>query len=240
MAIDNCPGQDKRFWRPEDIFEAPCPHCGAAVEFWKDDPQRRCRQCSRFVRNPKIDLGCAKWCKYAKECLGVSALPEAEASLCDELLGEMKTVFGSDQRRIQHTLDVLLYAERILEAEGGDPLVVRAAAILHDIGIPQAERKHGSAAGNWQELEGPPIARQILLKLGVDAERTDHVCRIVGSHHSAGDLDTLEFRIIWDADRIANMPDETAGKGEAELKQYLEEAFRTDTGREIAEKLLGG
>ena len=49
--------------------------------------------------------------------------------------------------------------------------VVRAAAVLHDIGIREAERKHGSSAGKYQEVEGPPIARRILEKLSVDPER---------------------------------------------------------------------
>ena len=46
--------------------------------------------------------------------------------------------------------------------------MVRAAAILHDIGIHEAERKHGSSSGRLQELEGPPIARAILEASNVD------------------------------------------------------------------------
>ena len=69
MPISGCPGQDKRFWKPDDIHEAPCPHCGAKVEFWKDDRERRCKACGRIVANPKFDLGCAKWCKHAESCV---------------------------------------------------------------------------------------------------------------------------------------------------------------------------
>ena len=72
MPVFRCPGQDTRLWRPEDIFEAPCPHCGESIEFWKDDPRRKCRGCGKDVPNPKLDLGCAQWCKYAKECLGAA------------------------------------------------------------------------------------------------------------------------------------------------------------------------
>jgi len=36
---------------------------------------------------------------------------------------EMKKVFGTDKRRIEHTLTVLDYAERIRTVEGGDALV---------------------------------------------------------------------------------------------------------------------
>ncbi len=68
-----CPGQDKRFWKPTDIFEEPCPNCGTIIEFWKDDIDRYCKKCGTSVRNPKFDPGCAKWCKFAKQCLGINA-----------------------------------------------------------------------------------------------------------------------------------------------------------------------
>ncbi|MCK4909866.1 MAG: hypothetical protein KAS70_08200 [Planctomycetes bacterium] len=73
-----CPGQDKAFWKPEDIFEVKCPKCQVMVEFWKDDVFRRCKKCQHRFRNPKLDLGCAEWCKFAKYCLGqdVQSIPE--------------------------------------------------------------------------------------------------------------------------------------------------------------------
>jgi len=65
-----CPGQDKQFWKPEDIYYVECPKCRAKVEFWKDDVYRRCKKCGHRFRNPKLDLGCAEWCPYASLCLG--------------------------------------------------------------------------------------------------------------------------------------------------------------------------
>jgi len=67
------PGQDNRFWRPEDIFDARCPGCGQLVEFFKDEPSLKCHKCGYMVANLKIDLGCAQWCQYAAQCTGVSA-----------------------------------------------------------------------------------------------------------------------------------------------------------------------
>ena len=63
-----CPGQDRQFWQPEDIYDIPCPHCMELIEFWKDDSSRTCPKCKKLVLNPKIDRGCMKWCKYALEC----------------------------------------------------------------------------------------------------------------------------------------------------------------------------
>ena len=67
--MNKCPGQDQRFWKPEDIFEVRCPACGCKVEFFKDEPKLKCRGCGQMVVNPKIESGCAKWCKYAEQCL---------------------------------------------------------------------------------------------------------------------------------------------------------------------------
>ena len=66
----SCPGQSTMFWRPEDIHEMPCPHCGYSIEFFKTDLKRKCPQCAQEVLNPKADFSCAEWCEHAKECLG--------------------------------------------------------------------------------------------------------------------------------------------------------------------------
>jgi len=68
----NCPGQDMRNWKPDDIFFAKCPHCGGEIEFWKDEPVRVCPSCGKEAPNPKIDTGCAKWCKHGDECQGTT------------------------------------------------------------------------------------------------------------------------------------------------------------------------
>jgi hypothetical protein len=83
MAKRNCPGQDMQFWTPEDIFEAPCAHCGKSVEFFKDDLRRACPHCGAFTLNPKNDLACASWCASAKECLQQMGRipPDAEDTL---------------------------------------------------------------------------------------------------------------------------------------------------------------
>ncbi|NQT88450.1 hypothetical protein HQ560_16910 [bacterium] len=73
MTKMKCPGQDTRFWTPDDICEAPCKFCGAAVEFFKDDVRRNCPGCGRRIVNPRVQLGCAEWCEHADECLGAEA-----------------------------------------------------------------------------------------------------------------------------------------------------------------------
>jgi hypothetical protein len=151
----------------------------------------------------------------------------------------MRGVFGDDHKRIDHALAVLGRAEEIL---AGEPracgLIVRAAAILHDIGIRQAEAKHGSAAGKYQEIEGPPIARKMLEDLKIPGPELEHICRIIANHHSARDIDTVEFRIIWDADWLVNIPEEYDTTDQAEMARLTEKIFKTRCGKKIAEQLF--
>ena len=158
------------------------------------------------------------------------------------LIDDMKQVFGSDNKRIEHALLVLHYAERIAVAESvNDPGVVIAAAILHDIGIPAAERKHNSSAGRYQEIEGPPVAHDILTRYPLSHERREHICAIIANHHSAREIDTTEFRCVWDADWLVNIPVEYANADDQMIRRLIDRVFRTETGRSIAiEEMLEG
>jgi hypothetical protein len=70
MDTPHCPGQDMRFWKPEDIYNVDCPFCQTAIEFWKDEPMRICPECKNPVPNPKIDSGCQDWCNSKGDCQG--------------------------------------------------------------------------------------------------------------------------------------------------------------------------
>jgi hypothetical protein len=157
----------------------------------------------------------------------------------ETIISEMKGVFGDDVCRIGHAMAVLGYAERINAAECADGDVVTASAILHDIGIQEAERKYGSASGKYQEIEGPGIAKEILGRYEVGDVFVDHVCKIIANHHSGRDIDTLEFRVIWDADWLVNIADEFGGADMERLERLVNKVFKTETGLRLAtEKYL--
>ena len=226
-----CPGQDTRFWTKNDIFDVECARCGYDIEFFKDDASRRCPHCGTRVGNPRLSLGCAQWCEHAEKCLGfdpksITIDEDKEASLADKLIEAIKAHFAGDQERITHALLVLERAQELLRHEDANPRVVVAAALLHDIGIHDAERR--------QELEGPPVARCILEALELDEKTIQHVCRIVDSHGSASDVDTPESRVVWDADWLVKLAEERNGMGEDERRQFIERTFRTESGRSIA------
>ena len=76
------------------------------------------------------------------------------------LIVAMEAYFNEDARRIDHAHRVTEYAEQLLEWEEGDYPIVIGVAVLHDIGIHEAERKHGSASGRYQEKGVLPNKRK--------------------------------------------------------------------------------
>jgi beta-glucanase (GH16 family) len=164
--------------------------------------------------------------------------PEVTRAL-DRIRERMKEVFAANPGMIEHTLKVTDYATQIQKVEGGDALTIKAAALLHDIGIPKAKQVHNSSAGKYQEIEGPPIARDILMALNVDAERIDHICRIIANHHSAADVATArmpEFRAVWDADWMVNFPRRHRDKSDDERRKLIDETFMTAHGEHLARR----
>ena len=178
-------------------------------------------------------------------CVGCSR-PEsrqeqASADLNDRLIEEMQSYFGDRQGLIDHTMAVYGYARQLHKVEGGDPLIVKAGALYHDIGIPEARRVHGSSAGKYQEIEGPPIARKILNELGVEPEATEHVCRIIANHHTAHDertVNTIEFQIVWDADGLVNHARKKLGDTDDQIGKKIDQLFRTKTGKKMARDMF--
>ncbi len=238
-----CPGQDSRYWKPGAVFEVPCPTCGQAVEFFKDESTRRCRKCGHKFVNPKMDFGCAAYCKFAEQCLG-DLPPELMAQrgelLKDRVAIEMKRYFRQDFKRIGHATKVARYAEQIAREEGAEPAVVLSAAYLHDIGIHEAERKHQSTAARYQEEEGPPIAKEILTRLGASPPLIDEVCDIVGHHHHPRSEETANFKAVYDADLIVNLQEnqEEGPSDPVRLEAVIQTAFLTESGRVLARGVL--
>ena len=149
----------------------------------------------------------------------------------------MESYFNGDLKRIEHAYKVTSYVDQLRELEGGDYLVVTAAGLLHDIGIHQAEKKYHSVSGKYQEIEGPPIAREILSRLGFRPEQIEEVCQIIAHHHSPGKSESQNFKILYDADWLVNLGDEFDMRDKAKLERIIKKVFLTPTGLALAQKI---
>ncbi len=238
-----CPGQDSRYWKPEAIYNVPCAQCGSLIEFFKDEATRRCKKCGHKMVNPRMDFGCAAYCKYAEQCLGdlpPELIAQKKELLKDRVAIEMKRFFKQDFKRIGHATKVAPYAEQIAKEEKADLPIVLTSAYLHDIGIQEAEARYQSTEAKYQEELGPPIARDILTNLGGAPQLIEEVCDIVGHHHHPRAEETANFKAVYDADMIVNLEEsqQAAQRTPEKLAGIIEKGFLTENGRKLARKIL--
>lgn len=152
----------------------------------------------------------------------------------EQIIRAMVRYNRSDPRRVQHALKVFAFADSIGKLEGLDPdtrQILNLAAVLHDIGIRNSERKYGSSAGPYQEKEGPPVARELLREAGVPEKTAERVCFLIGHHHTYTQIDGPDYQILVEADFLVNLFEDQMPRRQAE--QVQEKIFRTKTGKEF-------
>jgi hypothetical protein len=145
---------------------------------------------------------------------------------------------AGDPMRAQHLIKVHSFANLICELEHVDLQlreIISVAALVHDIGIRNSERKYDNSAGHYQELEGPPEAETLLLRLGYAAPFVERVCWLVGHHHTYGSIQELDHQILVEADFLVN-----AYEGEMDpsaIATVREKIFRTNGGIRLLDTL---
>ena len=222
--VDRCPGQDTQFWGPGDIHSIDCPKCGKPVEFFKDDIRRRCKKCGHLFLNPKLDLGCSKWCQFAEQCVGAMSKEEFK----EVLVLAIKDFFEGDKERLHHSLTVVDFAERILEEEKGNPKIAIAAAALYDIGTKGVGDKPEGQRRIDEEMDLFSAERGILDRSGAEEEVIKAVCRILERREDIRRTEDLEGRIVHDARRLAMLRGDSVASS----------TFLTPSGRRIAKQVI--
>jgi hypothetical protein len=114
------------------------------------------------------------------------------------LTDEVAAIVGDEASHgMGHALNTMDLAVRIGRVEGGDLLVIRAAALLHDIGRQNvfSDPDHGR--------RGARRARVILDRLDVPADR-ELICEVIARHDDPDDAPNgpVELAVVKDADRL--------------------------------------
>ncbi|WP_097015316.1 HD domain-containing protein [Anaerocolumna aminovalerica] len=154
----------------------------------------------------------------------------------EKIISEMKEVFKEISFGVEHTLKVLNNAEDIMKGENigeEENELISIVTILHDIGAVEAQRKYGTIEGAYQEKEGPAVAKEILKKVGYN-KNIDRICFIIGNHHTPSKIDGLDFQIQWEADFLENLTVMDKEKEQQKIKKYIDENFKTVTGKKMA------
>ena len=158
-------------------------------------------------------------------------------NICDVIESAVSYDRG-DPKRINHFMKVYAFAGLIGRKEGISDReldILEAAAVLHDIGIHNAEMLHGSSDGKYQELEGPGVAADILSALGADNEFIGKVCNMVGRHHTYTGIDSLSLHILIEADFLVNIFED--GMSDTAIASVKEKIFRTAEGTRLLEEM---
>lgn len=217
-----CPGQNTMFWKPDDIYDVKCPNCGKAVEFWKDDSKRSCRCGHRFL-NPKRNLGCLEYCKYAESCMPEMFEGENLSALYrDRLLAAMRKALKPGDEKLEQCREISELVEEINEAEGGTPKVVIAAAMLANL------------ADSGSEDE----ARAMLRDLGTEGEVIDQVCRIISGGGDLNGSAEENAMIVWDAMNLFKLLQRRSLLDRPARENLIDRKLHTATGRRMARERL--
>lgn len=158
----------------------------------------------------------------------------------DRIFLAMIDYFAGDARRIQHFTKVYTFASLLGHQEGLDEhtlFTLECAALVHDIGIRQAEAKYGKNTGSLQEQEGPSEARRMLESLAVAPEVVDRICYLVGHHHTYHNIDGTDYQILVEADFLVNLYEDD--EGEKAVRAVYDNIFRTESGRRICRTMFG-
>ena len=115
-----------------------------------------------------------------------------------ELEAWVRKTLETDRKRAHgwlHTDRVRASIRILAQAEGVDPFLAEAAALLHDVGRtqPGPEAEHGARSAS--------IAEPFLEELAVDPQDSRAILHAVRWHNSQRD-DTLLLRILRDADML--------------------------------------
>ena len=143
-----------------------------------------------------------------------------------------------DVRRINHAIKVYFFAVNIAEEEACDIDTFNTivyAAILHDIGIHEAEEKYGSSAGKFQEIEGPSVAKELLKDIELQEEIKNRIFYLIGNHHTYDKIDGIDFQILVEADFLVNIYEDEISR--ESIKSIKNKIFKTKKGIELLDTL---
>jgi len=197
-----CPGQDQRYWTADAIFDVRCPYCGRAIEFWKDEPSRICRGCSREVRNPRIDLACAEWCAEAEACLGHSVDGATVAEpVVERLMARLEERLPDQPDILERACRVCARVDSLLRSKRGEPSIAKPAALLAGVALAVDQPgREDHPAGNSDLLESEFI-RNLLAEAGIAERAAAKINELVRSVFSNHEREDAEFIIVCEAVR---------------------------------------
>jgi uncharacterized protein len=158
------------------------------------------------------------------------------------LIAAMTSYDKGDVKRIQHFIkvhDIAATIGRLEKLDDETLSVLETAAIVHDIGIHNCEKKYGGRHdGKLQEKEGPAEADKLLRSLGgYRDDEIARVCWLVAHHHTYVDIVGMDYQILVEADFLVNMFEDDMCMNA--IRNVRERVFKTATGIKLLDDMFG-
>jgi uncharacterized protein len=125
-------------------------------------------------------------------------MPKQETN---QYLGEAEArdlyVGGDAAHDFDHVLRVTRLAEQLARVEGADIIVVRLAALLHDVPVSDTRHAHHLAAAAY--------AKDLLIARGLGTEQVENIVHAIEAHRFRDQSiqpKTLEAMCLYDADKL--------------------------------------
>lgn len=238
-----CPGQDRRYWIDGAVVEVPCPECGYSVEIFRDESLGKCSKCGHKFENPGKEIGCAKWCGMANECLGIitklgSESNSGECALAARLIQWVEQEFRDSPNFIVHVLKLYQYAKELVRKEGGNPRVVLCAALLLAVGLHTSEAVESKPEQSNRLSNAKEKVNEALQHLKLDEETSRMVCQILESYESGKAIDTIEYQIVCDSQTLAKMAVQPFVDDPSGWENVIQAGLRTQAAKEKAHNLF--
>jgi len=170
----------------------------------------------------------------------MTLLPKDLESIVKEKMSELNGTAHS----YEHVKRVVKIATFLARKEKANVELVQIGALLHDIGW---------AAGKPHNKTGAKLANKILKEMNYPSEKSEKIARTIFRHPLAfkDKLETLEEKIVWDADKIdllgvigvvrafhwlSNKPFEAVVKTCFEEQTTIYNLLNTQTAKKIAKR----
>ena len=84
---------------------------------------------------------------------------------------------------------------------------------------------------------GPPIAKELLARLGFDKDVSERVQYLIGHHHTYTDIDGIDYQILVEADFLVNLYEDNATT--SSIENAYKTIFKTSSGKILCREMFG-
>jgi hypothetical protein len=168
------------------------------------------------------------------------AIPEEEYNrMLQPIRDHITAYFSDDGQDLAHALNVLKYVQLLLPEVAPDDWArfrAEAAALVHDTTCPILREVYGECPGDLQEEKSELLLDLFFERHDLPPAQVKRIIWMVSHHHTPEASDEPDFRLLIEADLLANVQEHHADL--YELRQLAARTMRTKTGQEELRKLL--